>query len=195
MEIKNDLHSYVVTFDNVMPKNVLKTFTKYCKQLEYEDASIIIDKNNKLAVNPTIRKTLTYNLMDLQTNSLTKVHWSNFLSFNLKIFINDYFNLVKLNNNTREIIDIQILKYGKGGHYKFHSDSSASIHRVLSCIFFINDDYEGGNLMFRYPFKKDIVKVEKKSNRLIIFPSNFLYEHSVEPVISGERFSVVSWVL
>ena len=115
--------------------------------------------------------------------------------YTLNIFIKDYFNLIKLHNSAQKIIDIQILKYEKGGHYKFHSDSSRNIHRILSCIFFINDDYEGGDLMFRYPFKEHIVKIKKKSNRLVIFPSNFLYEHSVEPVVSGERFSVVSWVL
>ena len=123
------------------------------------------------------------------------MHWCNFLCYTLKIFINDYFNITKFQKSAQDIIDIQILKYEKGGHYRFHSDSSKNIHRILSCIFFINDDYQGGNLAFKYPFKENIVKIEKKSNRLVIFPSNFLYEHSVEPVISGERFSVVSWVL
>tara|TARA_R110000822_G_scaffold167675_1_gene307850 strand:+ start:1845 stop:2429 length:585 start_codon:yes stop_codon:yes gene_type:complete len=194
MEINNDLHNYVITFDNVMPKNILETFTKYCKQLEYGDAHIIFsDKKN--IIDPIVRKTLTYSMIDVKTNSLTKVHWCNFLTYTFKILVKDYFNFTKLPNNVEQIIDIQILKYEKGGHYVFHTDDSRSAHRILSCIFFTNDDYEGGNLLFKYPFKKDIVKIEKKSNRMVIFPSNILYSHSVEPVISGERLSVVSWVL
>tara|TARA_R110000803_G_scaffold210796_1_gene283789 strand:+ start:1906 stop:2487 length:582 start_codon:yes stop_codon:yes gene_type:complete len=193
MEINNDLHNYVITFDNVMPKNVLETFTKYCKQLEYEDARIIISDNKEI-IDPIVRKTLTYSMV-AKTNSLTKVHWCNFLTYTFKILVKNYFNFTKLPVCEEQIMDIQILKYGKGGHYKFHTDDSRSAHRILSCIFFTNDDYEGGNLLFKYPFKKDIVKIEKKSNRMVIFPSNLLYSHSVEPVISGERLSVVSWVL
>ena len=37
--------------------------------------------------------------------------------------------------------------------------------------------------------------VEKKANRMIIWPSNFLYPHSVKPVTEGIRYSVVSWAL
>ena len=69
------------------------------------------------------------------------------------------------------------------------------MHRIYSCVFLINDDYEGGELAFKYPKSDEILKVEKKKNRLIIFPSNFLYPHTVLPVTKGERYSVVAWAL
>ena len=58
---------------------------------------------------------------------------------------------------------------------------------------FINDNYEGGELVFKYPNSEDTTKIDKKKNRIIIWPSNFLYPHSVFPVTKGERYSVVAW--
>ena len=36
-------------------------------------------------------------------------------------------------------------------------------------------------------------KVNLNTGDLIIFPSNFMYPHSVEPIISGTRYSIVCW--
>ena len=115
---------------------------------------------------------------------MTDVHWSNYLNKIFCIFIKDYIKLNNLKQNLRSIFDIQLLKYTLGGHYIFHTDDTLAMHRIYSCVFLINDDYEGGDL-----------KVEKKKNRLIIFPSNFLYPHTVLPVTKGERYSVVAWAL
>ena len=60
---------------------------------------------------------------------------------------------------------------------------------TLSCLGCLNDDYEGGDLVF---FGDKIV--EFKRGDLLIFPSNFLYPHRVEPVKSGVRWSYISWV-
>ena len=37
--------------------------------------------------------------------------------------------------------------------------------------------------------------VENKANRAIIFPSNFIFKHTVTPVKKGTRFSIVGWGL
>ncbi len=60
---------------------------------------------------------------------------------------------------------------------------------IISCLGVLNDDYEGGEfIMF------DDYKVEFKQGDLVIFPSNFLYPHKVEPVTKGTRYSYISWV-
>ena len=38
------------------------------------------------------------------------------------------------------------------------------------------------------------LKIELKKGDLLIFPSNFMYPHRVEPVLSGIRYSYISWV-
>ena len=50
-------------------------------------------------------------------------------------------------------------------------------------------DYEGAELVF---FEDTTINL--KQGQVVIFPSNFLYPHRVKPVISGIRYSCVSWV-
>jgi predicted 2-oxoglutarate/Fe(II)-dependent dioxygenase YbiX len=60
---------------------------------------------------------------------------------------------------------------------------------ILSCLGLLNDDYEGGEfIMF------DDMKIDFKKGDLLIFPSNFLYPHKVQPVTKGTRYSYISWV-
>jgi len=60
---------------------------------------------------------------------------------------------------------------------------------ILSCLGVLNDDYEGGEfIMF------DDYKIKLKQGDLLIFPSNFMYPHKVDPVKKGTRHSYISWV-
>jgi predicted 2-oxoglutarate/Fe(II)-dependent dioxygenase YbiX len=60
---------------------------------------------------------------------------------------------------------------------------------TLSIVGFLNDDYEGGEfIMF------DDMEIKLKQGDVLIFPSNFLYPHKVNPVTKGIRDSFVSWV-
>jgi predicted 2-oxoglutarate/Fe(II)-dependent dioxygenase YbiX len=89
------------------------------------------------------------------------------------------------------------LKYGEGGHYVPHVDHGHDVPRTLSIIYFLNNDYEGGDLRFHNPDKNSEVykTVTSAPGRVIIWPSNFLYPHSVTPVTKGKRFVLVSWLL
>ena len=60
---------------------------------------------------------------------------------------------------------------------------------ILSCLGFLNDDYDGGEfIMF------DDYEIKIKQGDLLIFPSNFMYPHKVKPVKKGIRYSFISWV-
>jgi predicted 2-oxoglutarate/Fe(II)-dependent dioxygenase YbiX len=60
---------------------------------------------------------------------------------------------------------------------------------VLSILGALNDDYEGGELVFW-----ESEKINLKAGEVMIFPSNFMYPHRVDEVKSGTRYSFVSWV-
>ena len=193
MEISSDLHDYIISFDNILPKEILYNFKKICKEsTKFKDAAIINKNNQK--IDTKTRKTSMWNLNTVGVDSLTQVHWANFMLNTFRIFIADYQK--KINSNEPfQINDIQVLKYNLGGHYVFHTDHHRNVPRVFSCIFLINDDYEGGELIFKYPNSEKKTKINKKENRMIVWPSNFLYPHSVLPVTKGERYSVVAWAL
>jgi hypothetical protein len=83
----------------------------------------------------------------------------------------------------------QILKYGQGNHFVNHFDDSRAYPRTVSMSFYLNDDYEGGEI----EFPRFGLKIKPKANQLIMFPSNYVYNHTVHPVVSGTRYAVVCW--
>jgi Rps23 Pro-64 3,4-dihydroxylase Tpa1-like proline 4-hydroxylase len=92
-------------------------------------------------------------------------------------------------------LDLGVLKYGVGGHYKWHVDQGSNLNRALSVIITLNNDYEGGNLLFAPTDKKeDLITVKPGVGKMVIWPSNFMYPHQVEPVTKGKRYSIVGWL-
>ena len=84
----------------------------------------------------------------------------------------------------------QILKYGVGQKFTNHIDDSLKHHRRVSTVYYANDDYEGGEILF----PRFNVQYKPKANEMLVFPSTYVYNHSVSQVISGTRYAVVSWI-
>lgn len=97
----------------------------------------------------------------------------------------------------------QLLCYGVGGHYHPHVDAEGvwvnpdgskewrkNIDRDLSVLIYLNEDYEGGELVF----PELHIRIRPKRGMLVAFPSTHHYLHGVEPVTSGERFAIVTWM-
>jgi predicted 2-oxoglutarate/Fe(II)-dependent dioxygenase YbiX len=59
---------------------------------------------------------------------------------------------------------------------------------IMTSLGILNDDYTGGEFMMFGDLKLDL-----KAGDIVVFPSNFLYPHKVNPVLSGVRYSFVSW--
>lgn len=59
---------------------------------------------------------------------------------------------------------------------------------ILSCLALLNDGFEGGELVF---WKDEVIPMQ--AGTMIVFPSNFLFPHRVAPLLSGVRYSCVSW--
>ena len=92
--------------------------------------------------------------------------------------------------------DIRFNKYSKSKKMAKHCDHIHSMFDgerkgipTLSVLGILNDDYKGGKFIM---FKDQEIKF--KAGDLLIFPSNFLYPHEVEPVTKGTRYSFISWV-
>jgi hypothetical protein len=83
-----------------------------------------------------------------------------------------------------------ILKYGVGQKFVNHIDDHKDYHRRMSTIYYINDNYEGGEIVF----PRFGITYKPAANDFIVFPSTYVYNHSVLPVIEGTRYAVVSWL-
>mgnify|MGYP003674037375 FL=1 len=185
------LSNYIRVYDNILPEEVIKNFYKICKENKnFKDSKIVYD-NGTDGVDKKVRDTKIWPLKNLNEKSKTSIHWCNLLLYSFTNKVNEYIG----NSFSCQILEMQVLRYKKNGHYTFHIDHSRATPRTLSCIFFVNEDYEGGELIFKTPTEHETLKIDKKANRLIIWPSNFLYPHTVMPVIEGIRYSVVTWAL
>ena len=91
----------------------------------------------------------------------------------------------------------EFLQYDKDGHFHSHIDTFLNEYekkegvRKLSVLLILNDDFEGGQFFLQTSSQKYYPKQEKGD--IIIFPSFLL--HGVEPVISGIRRSLITWMV
>jgi len=102
---------------------------------------------------------------------------------------------------------IQFLKYDEAnnGHFRSHSDSAyfdsggvfqyTSPHRVFTSIIYLNDDFEGGELVLASVVDDagQPIVIKPQAGMLIVFPSDVRFMHEVRPVIKGVRCAVVGW--
>ena len=85
-----------------------------------------------------------------------------------------------------------LCRYREGQGYPAHVDVGQSTrHRVLSCTFWLNDDYEGGEM----EFPTAGLKGRCDKGDALVFPSNFVFPHAVLPVTKGTRYSIVTWFM
>jgi predicted 2-oxoglutarate/Fe(II)-dependent dioxygenase YbiX len=99
------------------------------------------------------------------------------------------------NDSSRKLNQIDLLKYKPEGKYDIHVDNDTLSHRTLSVIFNLNNEYEGGDLVFFHPVNnKEFKRFKLNTGSLVLFPSNFLFPHAIEPITKGVRYSLVSWI-
>jgi Rps23 Pro-64 3,4-dihydroxylase Tpa1-like proline 4-hydroxylase len=85
-------------------------------------------------------------------------------------------------------LTIEALKYEPGEKYVMHYDDGSKhvSHRVTSCVIYLNDDYEGGEI----EFSNFDIKVKPVKNSMVLFPSNYPYMHIAHQVNSGIRYAI-----
>ena len=64
--------------------------------------------------------------------------------------------------------------------------SNTIVSRDITSIYYLNDDFDGGELSF----DSLGVKIKPKAGMLVFFPTDDIYRHSVNAVSNGERYSV-----
>ena len=104
----------------------------------------------------------------------------------------------KYNAEIKKIEPMQFLSYPVGGHYIEHNDSenfengqwTRIANRDISILFYLNDNYTGGELEFTTLG----LTIKPKAGTMIAFPSYKEFAHKVHPVTSGFRYSLVSWL-
>jgi hypothetical protein len=184
----NNLINYILILENIIPEklcdDILKEYkncnewlntkigSKYSIDKKIRNCTTIgISLNEVIEKNKNVRKSLDDEVFKCAKKSIEKY--------------NEKFKHAHILKDS----GYELLKYEKCGFYTQHVDSFTEIPRTISCSFILNNNFKGGEFSFfdnklMYPLKK---------GSAIMFPSNFLYPHSVLPVTEGTRYSIVTW--
>jgi hypothetical protein len=85
---------------------------------------------------------------------------------------------------------LHMVKFIKGFYLIPHVDTLSSEGNHIASVYYINDDYTGGEINF----PDHNLKIKPKPNSLIIFPGNENYLHEVLKIIEGDRYSSAMWL-
>ena len=176
----------VIPQENIEELMLLTNNTKDISQ-----ATIINnDKADNSETNLEVRNTLWYNIPEEMAKNLEQAVAACFREHIAP----------KYNCQFKSYEPVQFLGYPVGGHYKGHNDGEIfndktrqwekTMERDVSFLFYLNDQYGGGELEF-YDLG---LTIKPKKGMLIAFPSYKDFAHKVHPVTWGHRYSLVCWV-
>ena len=78
--------------------------------------------------------------------------------------------------------------------YIFHSDFGPKCtERQLSISICLNNKYDGREFVFDTPEGR--YTIPQNEGDAVIFPSNFMFPHSVNKVTAGTRYALIGWVV
>ena len=184
-------YDLIIIKENVIPQENMEEImllTNNTKDISH--ATVINDKVEGGEKNLETRNTLWYHITDEMHQQFEKAVASCFTQYVAP----------KYNCEFKSYEPVQFLGYPPGGHYKGHNDGESFNYetrqwepimpRDVSFLFYLNDQYGGGELEF-YDLG---LTIKPKKGMMIAFPSYKDFAHKVHPVTWGHRYSLVSWI-
>ena len=179
-----DITEGIVQLDNIISP-------VFCKKI-----ISLIDKKAKKRMgvrNKTLNSARNVKGYTLNFETPTNLFYWNYIRKEIERLYSHYkFKFPMMESN--RINQIDLLKYSIGGKYDVHTDHYTTTPRHLSVIMNLNEDYDGGDLIFTDQKLLEIKRLKLKKGSIVFFPSNFLYPHAIEPITKGIRYSIVSWL-
>tara|TARA_R110000803_G_scaffold209060_2_gene278253 strand:- start:533 stop:1096 length:564 start_codon:yes stop_codon:yes gene_type:complete len=174
VEIKNIISQDFI--DKIIP------LTNHKSKKNLKIGSGLVDKN--------IRNVNGY---PLNFETATNLFYWNYIKKEIERVYN-YYKIKFPKMESSKINQIDLLKYNMGGKYEIHTDHYSTTARHLSVIINLNNDYEGGDLIFTDQREKEIKRLKLGKGSVVFFPSNFMYPHGIQPITKGTRYSIVAWL-
>ena len=158
---------------------------KECKEI------ILFGESLKLQESQTHTKNGSQKNENINKRNLAFIESQKFLLLSKKII--DYLNSFSFYKNS-EYTKIEYFVFNKyifGDFLKYHFDGHAieNLGATLTLIFQLNDDYEGGDIL--YKIDDNEYTLPKKTGSIFIFDSKI--EHKISEVKNGIRYSLNCW--
>jgi hypothetical protein len=189
---------YKNTDDIIVFKNVIKK----------DDCKFIIDTiENKASWDEATTFGKVENYRKTQVSFLTQIFGAHsellkahsILSYSFKVCMEQLMKIYKyeFDKNLETHIKyngdegFQVLKYQEEDFYKEHIDGgfNLEVKRTLSFIFYLNDDFVGGETYF----PRQDVSISPKIGDVLVFPSNYTHPHESKSIVKGTKYSAVIW--
>ncbi len=184
-------YDLIIIKEDVIPEVILEDIMLLTNNTkDIHQATIINEDKPEGDTNLETRNTLWYHITDEMNQHFEKAVASCFRQYVAP----------KYNCEFKSYEPVQFLGYPVGGHYKGHNDGEKFnyetrqwervMDRDVSFLFYLNDQYGGGELEF-YDLG---LTIKPKKGMMIAFPSYHDFAHKVHPVTWGHRYTLVSWV-
>jgi hypothetical protein len=195
---KTEIAPGIMVYDNVLPnyeflvKDIedsvdAKAVSWHQASVQaYEEPGVDTNSRDTSAIGVPYTKHFNLNYEDPTSSfyfELARIFYSSFDPLE-----RDYMNSYGVNFSNHYPWDI--LKYGVGQKFTNHIDDHQDYPRRISTVYYMNDNYSGGEINF----PRFNLSYKPKANQMLVFPSNYVYNHSVSPVTDGTRYAVVSWI-
>jgi predicted 2-oxoglutarate/Fe(II)-dependent dioxygenase YbiX len=185
-------YDLIIIKENVIPPDnieELMLLTNNTKDIS-NATTINSDDKEKADTNLKVRNTLWYHITEEMSHKLEQAVAGCFREHVAP----------RYNCQFKSYEPVQFLGYPVGGHYLGHNDGEKFnyetrqwerlMERDVSFLFYLNDQYGGGELEFT-----DLgLTIKPKKGMMIAFPSYKDFAHKVHPVTWGHRYTLVSWV-
>jgi hypothetical protein len=86
-------------------------------------------------------------------------------------------------------INPAIISWHPGIDMGLHVDDLGTEDYHMAALIYLNDNFIGGEISF----PTHGIEIKPKSGDLIIFPGNLNYAHKIDPIISGNRYTMPFW--
>lgn len=180
----------IVVFDNVFTNSM-----DYIEKIKQEDiswraAEVLVDPNaNQSGTNYKARDTDLIMLPHhTSEDNDTLSEFAREFHKEMKPYLDQYLN--HYGAKIEKFESPQLLRYGQEQKFHDHIDDHPFFTRRVSLTYYLNDDYEGGDV----EFKRHGLRFKAAKNQLLIFPSNYIFNHEVHPVTDGLRYVIVQWM-
>ena len=89
--------------------------------------------------------------------------------------------------------EMRIKRYDKGDRFNQHVDvgNLDSSKRFLAFLFYLNDDFRGGETVFKTP---DTFTVRPHKGNVVVFPPTWQYPHAGMPVREGTKYIMSTYL-
>lgn len=193
IKYKHKINKDIITFKNVLKKNdcqfIIDTIENRC---QWEEAKTFGNTEG-------YRKTQVIHLTQIfgvhsdlfKAHSILGYAFKTCIEQLMKIYKYQFDDITTTHFKYNGDEGFQVLKYNKDNYYKEHIDGGFNweIKRTVSFVFYLNDDFKGGETYF----PRQGITISPSVGDVLIFPSTYTHPHIAQQVSEGTKYSAVIW--